>query len=147
MPVKPIPEGYHNVTPYVAVRGADRFIEFLKQAFGAQEKERHTLRDGRVMHAEVKIGDSIIMLGEANERWQPKPTTFYLYVEDIDSTYRRALGVGATSATEPANQFWGDRTAMVMDPAGNSWFIATHVEDISREELERRFKEQIKKAA
>jgi len=147
MAVKPIPDGYHNVTPYLAVRGADHFIEFLKQAFGAQETSRHALPNGRIMHAEVKIGDSNLMLGEANERWRPNPTTLYLYVEDADSTYRRALESGATSSMEPINQFWGDRNAMVVDPAGNSWFIATHVEDVSREELDERFKAMMKKAA
>ncbi len=147
MAVKPVPEGYHSVTPYLTVRGADQLIEFLKQAFGGKEKERHMRPDGTIMHAEVTIGDSIIMLGEANQQWQPRPASLYLYVEDTDGTYRRALDLGATSVMEPADQFYGDRNAGISDPSGNLWWIATHVEDVSNEELEKRAKAQAQKVA
>jgi PhnB protein len=147
MPVKPIPEGYHNVTPYLTVKGANRLIEFLKRAFGAEEKERFQQPDGTIMHAELKIGDSIIMLGEANEKWEARPANLYLYVTDTDTTYRRAVETGATSVMEPSDQFYGDRNAGISDPAGNFWWIATHVEDVSREEMERRAKAQMQKVA
>jgi PhnB protein len=147
MPVKPIPEGYHNVTPYLTAKGVDRLIEFLKRAFGAEEKERFQGPNGVIMHAEVKIGDSIIMLGEANEQWQARPANLYLYVNDTDTTYRRAVETGATSLMEPSDQFYGDRNAGITDPAGNFWWIATHVEDVSREEMERRAKAQALKVA
>ncbi len=147
MAVKPIPEGYHSVTPCLVVRGADRVIEFLKQAFGAQEIDRFAAPDGRIMHAEVKIGDSMIMLGEASEQFPAQPAALCLYVPDTDVVYRRALEAGARSLREPADQFYGDRSAGVADPSGNSWWIATHVEDVSREEMERRAKERFGQAA
>ncbi len=148
MPVQPIPEGYHNVTPYLMVRGADRLIEFLKQAFGAEERgERFRRPDGTIMHAEVKIGDSVVMLGEANEQFPAQPTALCLYVTDTDTTYRRAMDAGGTSLREPEDQFYGDRSAGVADPSGNTWWIATHVEDVSREEMERRVKQRFGQAA
>jgi PhnB protein len=147
MPVNYIPEGLHNVTPYLVVEDANRLIEFLKDAFSAQERERHLRPDGTVMHAEVKIGDSVIMLGDANEQWKPRPVSLYVYVPDTNTTYRRALEIGATSLMEPADQFYGDRNAGVTDPFGNIWWIGTHIEDVSREELERRMKQAAHKAA
>lgn len=146
MAVKPIPDGYHSVTPYLTVHGADKLIEFLKQAFGAEERERFLRPDGAIMHAEVKVGDSILMLAEANEQWQPRPVMLYLYVPDTDATYRRAIEAGGSSLMEPANQFYGDRNAGVTDPSGNSWWIATHVEDVSQEEMERRAAERAQAA-
>ncbi len=147
MPVKPIPEGYHSVTPYLVVNGADRLIAFLKQAFGAQEIERFQGPNGTIMHAEVKIGDSIIMLGEANEKFQARPANLYVYVPDTDAIYRRAVESGATSIMEPANQFYGDRNAGISDPTGNFWWIGTHVEDVSREEMEKRARKAAERAA
>jgi uncharacterized glyoxalase superfamily protein PhnB len=138
MAVKPIPEGYHTVTPYLIVKGVPTLIDFLKQAFDAKEIERHSQPDGSVMHAEVKIGDSILMMGEAAGKWNPMPAGFYLYVTDTDAVYKRALQSGATSVMEPADQFYGDRNAGVKDPSGNQWWIATHKEDVSREELAKR---------
>lgn len=136
--VQPIPAGYHSVTPYLVVRGVDRLIDFMQQAFGAVEKERHTRPDGVVMHAELKVGDSIVMMGEAPEPSVAAPGHLYLYVEDVDRTYRRALDAGGTSVREPADQFYGDRSGGVKDPSGNTWWISTHVEDVPPEELERR---------
>jgi uncharacterized glyoxalase superfamily protein PhnB len=143
MAVKPIPEGYHSITPYLTVEGADKLLDFVKQAFGAGDVHECMRRpDGTIMHAEVRIGDSIVMLGEANGQWKPRPGTLYLYVNDTDATYRRALEAGATSLMEPATQFYGDRNAGVQDPTGNFWWIATHVEDVSPEEMRRRAEAQ-----
>ncbi len=147
MAVKPIPEGCHSVTPYLTVPNVDRLIDFLKHTFGAEEKERFLRPDGGIMHAEVKIGDSLIMLGEPMGQWKARPGQLYVYVKDIDEAYSRALEAGATSVMEPADQFYGDRSGGVTDPSGNFWFIATHIEDVSHDELERRAKEASKKAA
>jgi PhnB protein len=138
MPVKPIPEGYHSVTPYLVVPRAGRLIEFLKEAFKAEEVERMSQPDGTVMHAEVRIGDSIIMMGESSDKFPAMPAAIYLYVPDVDAVYKRALAAGAASTMEPANQFYGDRNAGVKDPSGNLWWIATHVEDVPREEMAKR---------
>lgn len=138
MPVRPIPEGYHTVTPYLVVADVAAEIAFLAAAFGAREKHRMPGPDGSVMHAEVMIGDSPVMLGQARDEYPPRPATTYLYVEDVDATYRRALEAGATSLMEPADQFYGDRNGGVEDPQGNQWWIATHVEDVPPDELERR---------
>lgn len=138
MAVKPIPDGYHTLTPYLTVRGVAKLIDFLKQAFDAQEVERMAQPDGTVRHAEVRIGDSIVMLGEAGGQWQPMPASLYMYVTDTDAVYKSALRAGGTSVMEPANQFYGDRNAGVKDPCGNQWWIATRIENLSHQELERR---------
>jgi PhnB protein len=145
MPVKPIPDGYHTVTPYLTVKNVAAEIEYLEKAFGAQETHRMTMPDGTVMHAEVQIGDSRVMLGEARGDWQPMPAMLYLYVEDTDATYQRAMAVGGKSLREPTNEFYGDRSAGVQDAAGIMWWIATHVEDVPAEELTRRAMAQGKK--
>ncbi|MFQ5627378.1 MAG: VOC family protein [bacterium] len=121
MPVKPIPDGYHTVTPYLVVEGVAKLIDFLKQAFGAEKTDCMKRPDGTVMHAQLKIGNSVVMMGEAQSEWPPMPASLYLYVEDTDAVYKRALEAGATSAMEPANQFYGDRNAGVKDPSGNFW--------------------------
>ncbi len=144
MAVKPIPDGYHTVTPYLAVEGADKLLEFVKQAFDAVAHECMRRPDGTIHHAEVKIGDSPVMLAEASGPWKPRPSTLYLYVNDTDATYHRAIEAGATSLMEPADQFYGDRNAGVQDPVGNFWWIATHVEDVSPEEMQRRAEAQKK---
>ncbi len=133
-----IPAGYHTVTSYLTVAGAAELIAFLKQAFAAREKERLTQPDGTIGHAEVTIGDSVIMLGEPKKDCKPMAGAFYLYVDEVDAIYQRALSAGATSAMEPADQFWGDRTATVHDRFGNIWHMATHIEDVSHQELEKR---------
>jgi uncharacterized glyoxalase superfamily protein PhnB len=138
MSVKPVPDGYHTVTPYLTVADAAAQVEFVKQAFNATVKELVAAKDGGVSHAEVKIGDSFVMIGQANEPAQARPASLYLYVEDTDALYHQAVKAGATSLLEPANQFYGDRNAGVSDLNGNQWWIATHVEDMSPEELQRR---------
>jgi PhnB protein len=147
-PVKPIPDNYQVVTPYLVVQGAEKLINFLKQAFGARETERISMPDGSIGHAEVRIGDSVIMMSDAREdMWKAMPSSIYLYVEDCDTIYKRALDVGATSLMEPKDQFYGDRSGGVKDPIGNHWFIATHKEDLTKEELDKRTEDYIKKMA
>lgn len=143
MPVRAIPEGYHSITPYLTVTGAERLLDFLKKAFDAKETQPPMRRpDGSIGHAEVIIGDSKVMLAEAREPWKPMQSALYLYVPDADAVYRRALGSGGTSLMEPATMFYGDRNAGVTDPVGNFWWIATHVEDVPPDELERRAAQQ-----
>jgi PhnB protein len=138
MAVRSIPDGYHSVTPYLIAQGVPALIEFLKRAFDAKELERHTSPDGSIRHAEVRIGDSPVMMGEANAMHPAMPCTMYVYVNDCDATYHRALEAGATSVMAPADQFYGDRSGGVKDGSGNYWWIATHKEDVPPEELKRR---------
>ena len=138
MAVQPKPEGYHTVTPYLIVPGAADLIAFMQQAFGAQEKERHERPGGKIVHAEVSIGDSIIMLGEASAEFEPTRTSIHLYLDDVDGTYRRALDAGGSSLREPEDQFYGDRSAGIQDRFGNQWWLAKRVEDVSPEEMQRR---------
>ena len=139
MSVKTIPEGYHTVTPFLTVKGAAALIEFMEKVFDARVKERILTPDGAIAHAEVKIGDSVIMLGEPmGDNCKEMPGALYLYLDDADATYKRAMGAGATSMMEPTDQFWGDRQGTVRDRFGNIWHMATRVEDVPAEELQRR---------
>jgi uncharacterized glyoxalase superfamily protein PhnB len=144
MAVKPVPEGYSTFTPYYVVEGASDFIEFLKKAFGAQEMFRFPAPGGKLGHAEVKVGSSMVMLADATAEYQPSRMNSYLYVPDVDATYKKAVAAGAQSKREPSNQFYGDRVCTVIDRWGNTWSIGTHVEDVSPEEMERRMKTQRK---
>lgn len=146
MAVKPIPEGFHTITPYLVVNDVAKLIAFMKAAFGAEQVGSvHTRSDGGIMHAEVKIGDSPVMLGGAFGEHKPLPCMLYMYVTDTDSVYKRALEAGGTSIMAPMNQFYGDRNAGVLDPCGNQWWIGTHIEDLSHEEIDRRREEWIAK--
>jgi PhnB protein len=155
MAVKPIPEGYHSITPYLAVDDAAGAIEFYKRAFGARERVRMPTPDGKVAHAELGIGDSLIMLSDPFGEEQIKTpkalgtTTMgiFLYTEDVDEVYKQAIDAGATSTQEPEDMFWGDRFARVTDPYGHSWQIATHVEDVPPEEMEKRSREAMASTA
>jgi len=138
MPVESIPEGFHTVTPLLSVKGAGRLIDFLKAAFGAEEVFRLPAADGSVMHAELRIGDSILMLGETMEDCSYMPASLYLYVPDADAVYKAAIDAGGESLEAPVDQFWGDRVASVRDFAGNRWWIATHVEDVESDEIAKR---------
>ncbi len=133
-----IPAGFHTVTPYLSVQGIPQLLEFLEKAFAAQEIRRTTRLDSSIGNIEIRIGNSVIMLGESWGEWLPTPTSFYLYVEDTDRTYAQALQAGGTSLMEPADQFYGDRNAGVRDLAGNCWWIATHLEDLSTTEIQQR---------
>ncbi len=141
MTVKPIPDGFHTVTPYMVVADVDRFLDFLKAAFGATATERVPSQDGKTGHAEALIGDSYVMMGRAMEESPALPCMLYLYVPDTDATYAQAVAAGATTMQEPTDMFYGDRNAFVQDPDGNTWCIATHQEDLTPEELAERAKE------
>ena len=135
--VKPIPEGYHAVTPFLVLKDAHRAIEFYKRAFGAEERFRMPTPDGKVAHAELQIGDSDVMLSEAIQ----EPVTsasMYLYVPNVDAVCQRAVAAGAEAAMPPTDMFWGDRFGRVVDPFGVRWGIATHKEDLSPQEIGRR---------
>jgi PhnB protein len=134
----PIPKGYHSVTPFLAIKDVAQLIDFAKRAFGATELSRFEKPDGSIMHAEIKIGDSIIMVGDVSPGQPPSRATLYLYVEDADAVYQQALKAGATSVQKPTDQFYGDHTGGVTDPGGNQWWIATHVEDVPMDELKKR---------
>jgi PhnB protein len=138
MTVKPVPDGYQTVAPYLVVKGVSGLVDFLKQAFNAQEIERMTTPDGTVVHAEMRIGDSVVMMGEAGDSGSLRPAMLHLYVPNADTTYQRALQAGATSAREIRDEFYGDRIGAVDDAFGNQWWIATHIEDVSPEEQARR---------
>jgi PhnB protein len=142
MAVKAIPEGFHTVTPYLIVESVERLIEFVKAAFDAKERFSHKGPDGKIGHAEVTIGDSIVMIGGARGNWKPIPAMIYLYVNDCDATFKRAIAAGAKSVQELTDQFYGDRSGGVTDPCGVQWWIATHKEDVSDEEMARRMKAQ-----
>lgn len=135
------------MTPYLTVSGVAKLIEFLKKAFRAKELLRMPRPDGTIMHAEVKIGNSIVMMGEPMPGFDAKPAVLYLYVKDTDKVYKRAMKAGAVSVKEPADQFYGDRNAMVNDPCGNMWGIATHVEDVPPEEMAKRAEAAMKQQA
>lgn len=142
MAVKPIPDGYHSVTPYLTVDDPGAVIDFLKKAFEATETYAMRDANGKIQHAEVKVGNSMLMLGGARGEWTARPGNFYLYVEDVDAAYKKAIAAGGKSISEPANQFYGDRHGGVQDSQGNTWWVSTHIEDVSPEELERRAKAQ-----
>ena len=142
MAVKPIPDGYNTVTPYLVVENASAVLEFVKKAFGANERMVMRGPDNTIGHAEVTIGDSTIMIADAGGENAPMPGMIHLYVEDCDAAYERALEAGATSIRKPEDQFYGDRSAGVRDQAGNLWWMATHLEDVSQEEMARRSKER-----
>jgi PhnB protein len=146
MPVKPIPDGYHTATPYLIIRGAAAALDFYKKAFGATELMRFGGPDGKVGHAEIQIGNSRIMLGDEMPEMNCKgpqtlggsPVGIMLYVEDADARFKQALAAGATETRPIQDQFYGDRSGTVTDPFGHQWTIATHKEDVSPEELQRR---------
>ena len=146
MPVNFRPEGFHTVTPYIMVDGVEKLIAFAVAAFGAETPEVMKSPEGRVMHAQIKIGDSMLMLADANPpEWSAQPTSFYLYVEDCDAWYNAAIAAGGTSIMPPIDQFYGDRHGGAKDPCGNSWWLATHIEDVSSQEMARRMEEWAKK--
>jgi len=152
--VKPIPEGFHTITPYLTVRGADRAIAFYRKAFGAEVLGRMNGPDGKtVVHAELKIGDSRLFLGDevpgmecsSPETLGGSPTGIYLYVRDVDETFRTAVAAGATVKRPVEDMFWGDRSGSILDPFGHKWDLATHREDVPPEEMQRRGQEFFKK--
>lgn len=150
MNVKAIPDGYHSLTPYMGIDKAGEAIEFYKKAFGATQVMRLDMPDGRVGHAELRIGDSSLMLGTPCDQMalrNPDEHTsigLHLYVEDVDAQFQRAVDAGATAVSEPKDQFYGDRSASVKDPFGHLWFLATHKEDLTEEQIRQRAMELFK---
>ena len=153
MSVKPIPDGYHSVTPYLVIKGAARAIDFYKQVFGATEMLRMEGPGGSIGHAEIKIGDSPVMLADEHpamnclgpESFGGSPVSLMIYVEDSDAVFAQAVAAGATVIRPLQDQFYGDRSGTVTDPFGHTWTIATHKEDLSPEEVGRRAAEFMKK--
>ena len=147
MAVKPIPDGYHSVTPYLIVDGAARALEFYRQAFGAEETFRMPGPDGKIGHAEFRIGNSMVMIADENREFRsPKalggsPISLMIYLEDVDKVFAQAVKAGASVERPLANQFYGDRTGGLTDPFGHLWYLAQHVEDVPPEEMARRAKE------
>jgi len=151
---KPVPEGFHTVSPYLAIRDAAKAVEFYKKAFGAQERSLMPRPDGKLQHAEVQIGDSIIMLSEEfPDMGAPSPQTLngttvgiFLYVKDVDAAFQQAVDAGATVLVPPEDMFWGDRFGTLVDPFGHQWHIATHQEDLTPEEMGKRADEFFKQS-
>jgi len=154
-PVKPIPEGYHSITPYLVIRNATQAIEFYKRAFGAKELLRIPAPGNTIGHAEIKIGNSPLMLADPCSSMESKspedlggsPVSILLYVEDVDSVYQRAISAGAEQVKEVKDQFYGDRCGSLRDPFGHVWHIATHKEDVYAQEMQKRAKECFSTAA
>lgn len=144
--VKPIPEGYRSVTPYLILNDTAKALEFYKKAFGAEEIFRMPGPGGKIMHAEMKIGDSMLMLADEFPDYGSKsaktlggsPVGIFLYVPDVDATFQQAVAAGATETMPLENMFWGDRYGKLVDPFGHNWHLATHVEDVAPEEMEKR---------
>jgi PhnB protein len=144
--VKPIPEGYNSVTPYLFVKGAASAIDYYKNVFGAKERMRMPGPNGRIMHAELQIGDSIVMLADENPQVGAKSpetiggtsSSLHVYVEDVDSTSKKAVSAGAKLVRPVKDEFYGDRIGTIIDPFGHMWSIATHIEDVSPEEMKKR---------
>ena len=148
MAVKPIPEGYHSVTPYLILNGAADAIEYYQKAFGATELFRMSAPGGKIGHAEIKIGNSPIMLADEHPEmgyksprsWGGTPVSLMIYVEDVDTVFKQAIAAGAKEQQAVKDQFYGDRTGTLTDPFGHVWTIATHKEDVSMEEMQQRMK-------
>ena len=155
MAVKPVPEGYHTLTPYLSLDDAAGAIEFYKQAFGAKEQMRMDAPGGKIGHAQLQIGDSLVMLSDAFPGSSVRPprelgatnASIFMYVEDVDAVVKKAVDAGATVTTEVEDQFWGDRFGTVTDPFGHVWSIATHVEDVPPEEMAERAKQAMAQMA
>lgn len=133
------PTGYHSLNPFLIVDGADSMIGFLSEVFGGEERERITRPDGTIGHAEVSVGDSVVMITDANDSLPSRPSAHYVYVDDVDETFAKALAHGAVARSEPADQFYGNREGGVVDPWGNIWWIATVLEEVPPDELQARY--------
>lgn len=137
--VKPIPEGFDTVTPYIVADDATSVIEFMRKAFGAQLDHPPTMRpDGRIMHASLQVGTSRVMIADSSDQAMASPVMLYVYVPNVDAVYKSAIAAGGTSIMEPSDMFYGDRSGGVTDIAGNQWFIGTRIEDVAPHELQTR---------
>lgn len=154
-PVHPVPDGHRTVTPHLVVRGAASALDFYAKAFGAREVFRMSGPDGAVVHAEMCVGDSMIMLGEeapamgarSPQALNGSPVALHLYVDDVDAWYSRAIAAGCAERMPPTDMFWGDRYGKLEDPYGHLWGVATHKEDVSPEEMARRMRAEVRGAA
>jgi PhnB protein len=142
--VRAVPEGYHTVTPYLVVDNARELIDFIKNAFGGKETFQMKRDDGKIMHATASIGDSTVMISDTMEGMEAQTSMLYLYLEDVDSVFKKALQAKATVVREPRTEFYGDRAGAVKDRWGNVWWMATHVEEVDQKELERRAEKVMK---
>jgi len=148
------PQGYHTLTPYMTVRNARAAIDFYKKAFGAEKVLQLDTADGTIAHAEIRIGDSVVMLSEENEAWGTKsplslggsPMFLMAYVADVDAAFRRAIDAGATEVRPVADQFYGDRSGTLKDPYGHQWTLSTHIEDVSEAEAQKRMEAEFAKS-
>ena len=148
------PQGYHTLTPYMTVRNACAAIDFYKKAFGAEKVLQLDMADGTIAHAEIRIGDSVVMLSEENEAWGTKsplslggsPMFLMAYVADVDAAFRRAIDAGATEVRPVADQFYGDRSGTLKDPYGHQWTLSMHIEDVSEAEAQRRMEAEFAKS-
>jgi len=140
MTARPIREGFHAITPYLFIRNAARLIEFISTAFGGSVTYRKERPDGSIIHAEMRVGDSMLMLADASGQFEPMPASIYLYVTDCDAVYQTALHSGGTAVSQIMTLPSGERYGGVKDPCGNIWWVATHVEDVPPDEQERRWK-------
>jgi len=148
------PQGYHTLTPYMTVRNARAAIDFYKKAFGAEKVLQLDMADGTIAHAEIRIGDSVVMLSEENEAWGTKsplslggsPMFLMAYVADVDAAFRRAIDAGATEVRPVADQFYGDRSGTLKDPYGHQWTLSTHIEDVSEAEAQKRMEAEFAKS-
>lgn len=146
MSVKPKPDGYHSVTPYLIVNGAARALDFYKKAFGATEVMRMTQPDGKVGHAEIRIGDSVVMMADefpergirSAESYGGSPISLMVYVDDVDTLFPQAIAAGGKELSPVSDQFYGDRSGILQDPFGHTWSIATHKEDLTPEQIQQR---------
>jgi len=145
MSIKPIPDGYSNVIPFLICNGAGKVIEFCQKVFDAKISDMHKMDNGTIMHAAIHIRDSAIMLSDGSPQFPAMPSMLHIYVQDVDSVYKKAIAAGGVSLREPTNEFYGDRSAGVKDHSGNQWWIGAHIEDVSPEEMEKRPKEMGKK--
>jgi PhnB protein len=149
--VKPVPDGYHTATPYLTIRGTAAAIDFYKQAFGAKELFRMPGENGKIMHAEITIGDSRIMLGdESGEAKAPQSlngtaSSVFLYLEDVDAIFKQAVKAGAKETMPVQNMYWGDRFGKLTDPYGHKWMLASHIEDVSSAEMQERMAATVSK--
>lgn len=141
MAVNPIPDGYSRVSPYLLTENADAVVKFILDTFDAQDRGTMRGPEGAVMHAEVKIGDTVIMVSDSMPGYPPMRTMVHVYVKDSDATVKKAVANGGVEVGAVETRFYGDRAGEVKDPGGNSWWISTRVEDVSEEEMERRMKE------
>ena len=153
MNVKPVPEGHHTVTPYLAIKYGVQALEFYKRAFGATEESKLVTPDGRLGHAEIRLGDSLIMLsdefpeygGKSPQTLGGSPVNIHLYVEDVDAFFKKAVAAGAKERKPVMDQFYGDRSGQLEDPFGHLWWVATHKEDVPPQEMQRRVEAMFQK--